>query len=69
MASEITAVVYDGVSYPITDETGRSLIEFVSGFELVAGTGFIEVPTTDGRRVILNLGPSLAVAFEAKPIE
>lgn len=57
------------VRQQITDETGRSLIEFISGFELIAGTGFIEIPTTDGRHLILNLGPSLAVAFEAKPIE
>lgn len=70
MASEITAVVYGGVAYPITDETGRRIIRHIEeDFEVLGWRDFIELPTTDGRSLILNVGPSLPIAFEAKPVD
>jgi hypothetical protein len=64
--SGYTAVVYEGVRYPVTDEVARAVIARLGRFEIIAHSDLFEIPTTDGRTVVLNLSPSFLIAFEAE---
>jgi hypothetical protein len=63
----ITAVVYDGVSYPITADIGERLIKFIDDFEFNNHTDWVELPTTDNRFLALRVGPQIPIAFEIAP--
>ncbi|HMS74151.1 hypothetical protein [Gordonia sp. (in: high G+C Gram-positive bacteria)] len=61
---QISAVVYTGVRYPITHDVAESILAVMDGLHLPTSTKLFEVPTTDGRQVILNLSHSFPIAFE-----
>ncbi|EGD53676.1 hypothetical protein SCNU_17827 [Gordonia neofelifaecis NRRL B-59395] len=57
--------VFAGQRYPISAETGDRIVEFVTtAVEDGVGCYPHVVPTTDGRQVIANLGPSMPYAIE-----
>lgn len=65
MAREIVAMVYSGVRYPISNEVAEFVISKIESFDVIAWSDFIEVPTTDGRQVILRVSQSFPIAFES----
>jgi hypothetical protein len=57
---------YGGIRYPVTTKTLRNVIEKIGSFKSLTHTDLFEITTTDGRYVVLNLGPSLPIAFEGE---
>jgi len=66
MAREIVAMVYSGVRYPISNDVAEFVISKIESFESALGSDFVEVPTTDGRQVLLHVGQNFPIAFEAE---
>ncbi len=66
MINELAAVVYNGVRYPVTHEVAVGIIDRIEGFAFNTLTDFVQIPTTDGREVVLRVGQALPIAFESK---
>lgn len=66
MDHPIVAMVYGGVRYPIAHEVAEFVISKIEGFEMIPWSDFIEVPTTDGRHVLLRVSKTFPIAFESE---
>lgn len=65
MDRQIVAMVYGGVRYPITHEAAEFVISKIESFDVIAWSDFVEIPTTDGRHVVLRVSQSFPIAFES----
>lgn len=60
-------IAYGGFRYPVTVETLRKVIEKIESFQFLTHSDLFEIPTEDGRNVVLNLSPSFPIALEGDP--
>lgn len=65
-AKNIAAMVYGGVRYPISSDVAEFVISKIESFDVIAWSDFIEIPTTDGRQVLLRVSQSFPIAFETE---
>jgi hypothetical protein len=62
VSTALATVVY-GVLYPVTPDVANTVIAEIESFEFTTHTRWVEITTTDGRTVILRVGPSLPIAL------
>ena len=66
MSEPHAAVVYNGVSYPVTTDTIQAIINRIGQFDLITDADLFQITTTDGRKVALHLSQSFPIAFEVQ---
>lgn len=66
MDRNFTVMVYGGVRYPITHEVAEFVLSKIESFDVVGWSDFIEIPTKDGRHVLLRVSKSFPIAFESE---
>jgi hypothetical protein len=62
VSTPLATIVY-GVLYPVTPDVANTVIAEIESLEFNTHTRWVEITTTDGRTVILRVGPSQPIAL------
>ncbi|GAC81661.1 hypothetical protein SAMN04488550_4187 [Gordonia malaquae] len=68
MTEDVT-LVFAGQRYPITSDTADGILRAIDSFDFNTHVANVHVSTTDGRDLLLRLGPSMPLVLERQSSE